>query len=47
MRFHARAATLQGRMKEEPVGVPEKNPGSGQPNSFYGWLGKGGARKQE
>jgi hypothetical protein len=33
-------------MKEEPVGVPEKNPGSGQPNSFYGWLGKG-ARKQE
>jgi hypothetical protein len=33
-------------MREAPSSVPEKNPGSGQPNAFYGW-GKAGAHKEE
>jgi hypothetical protein len=29
-------------MKQQPSNVPEKNPGSGQPNAFYGWTPAGG-----
>ena len=35
----------KGQLKAQPSNVPEKNPVSGQPNSFYGWSPAGGAKQ--